>query len=109
MQEADLNAWLEALAELRKKKSPGRVIVPGRGGMTNKDGVKPTEDFLKLARRRVEALLRARKSRLDLGRVAHDLLGEFNVSADLREHYTRRLRTGLEHVYDSLTSGALVR
>jgi glyoxylase-like metal-dependent hydrolase (beta-lactamase superfamily II) len=109
LQDADVDAWLERLAELRKKKSPGKVIVPGRGGLTNKDGVKQTENFLKLARRRVEALVRAKKSRLEVGRVAHDLLGQFHMPADLREHYTRRLRVGLEHLYDSLMVGALVR
>jgi len=31
MQDADWNAWLNALAELRKPKFPAQVIVPGRG------------------------------------------------------------------------------
>ena len=107
LQEADLDAWLDALAELRKKRSAGRIIVPGRGSVTDKDGVKPTEDFLKTARRKVEALVRAKKPRAELDALAHDLLGKPAGAADLRALYLRRIRAGLEHLYDQFTIAPL--
>ncbi len=53
-------------------------------------GVKPAADFLRLARRKVEAVVRARKSRAAAAAVAEDLLDYFSVPVTLREHYTRR-------------------
>jgi cyclase len=106
MQECDLEAWLQALAELRKKKYPARVIVPGRGSPTNKEGVKAVESFLKVVRRKVKSLHRARKTRADAAALAGGLLRHFSVPHALREHYTRRLRVGLEHVYDALDAAA---
>lgn len=106
LQDGDLTAWLEALAELRKARYPARVIVPGRGEPTDKKGVKPMEDFLKLVRRRVESLVRAKKTRADAANLAETLVGSFEVPAGLRDHYVRRLRVGLEHVYDRLASAS---
>ena len=106
MQDANLAAWLGNLAELQKKKFPARVVVPGRGAPTDKEGVKAVEDFLKVVRRKMESLVRTRKTRSDAAALAEDLLEYFTVSNALREHYTRRLRAGLEHVYDTLAAAS---
>lgn len=103
LSDADLDVWLEALADLRKKRSLGRIIVPGRGSVTDKDGVKPTEDFLKLARRKVEAFVRAKKPRLELEALAQTLLGKATGPVELRGVYQRRVRAGLERLHDTLT------
>jgi glyoxylase-like metal-dependent hydrolase (beta-lactamase superfamily II) len=105
MQEANLGDWLAALAELRRARYPANVIVPGRGAPTDKKGLKPMEDFLKLVRRRVEALARGKKTRADAAALAETLLARFNVPAAMREHYARRLRVGLEHLYDQAAAG----
>ena len=104
LQDADIDAWLEQLADLRRPRFPANIIVPGRGAPTDKKGLKPLPDFLRLVRRRVEAVLRAKKSRAEAAALAENLLGRFDVPASLREHYLRRLRIGLEHVYDQLAS-----
>jgi glyoxylase-like metal-dependent hydrolase (beta-lactamase superfamily II) len=105
MQEANLGDWLAALAELRRARYPANIIVPGRGAPTDKKGLKPMEDFLKLVRRRVEALARGKKTRADAAALAETLLAQFHVPAAMREHYARRLRVGLEHLYDQATAG----
>jgi glyoxylase-like metal-dependent hydrolase (beta-lactamase superfamily II) len=102
MHDADLEAWLENLAGLQKKKYPAKTIVPGRGALTDKKGVKETASFLKVVRRKMHSLVRARKSRLDAALTAPSYLEYFTVPSNLRDHYTRRLRAGLEHVYESL-------
>jgi glyoxylase-like metal-dependent hydrolase (beta-lactamase superfamily II) len=104
MLSADIDAWLENLAAVQKKKYPARVIVSGRGSPVDKPGVKTMESFLRVVRRKVEGLVRANKSRLEAAALADDMLGYFTVPASLREHYTRRLRAGLEHVYDAVTN-----
>lgn len=98
--EADLEKWLANLAELRKAKYPAQTIVPGRGAATDKAGVKEMESFLKLVRRKVDSLLRGKKTRADAASAAEDLLRQFTVPASLRDHYARRLRVGLEQLYD---------
>jgi glyoxylase-like metal-dependent hydrolase (beta-lactamase superfamily II) len=100
LQDADLDAWLAQLAALRKARYPAQTIVPGRGGLTNKAGVRPMEDFLRAVRRKRDSLTRGKKTRADAAGAAEDLLAAFTVPAALREHYLRRLRVGLEHLYD---------
>ncbi len=100
MQEANPEPWLEALALLQKKKYLVEIVVPGRGMVTDKAGVKVMEDFLKLARRKVEAFIRAKRTRTEAGLAADELLEHFTVPGSLRDHYTRRLRAGLERLYD---------
>lgn len=104
MHDSQLDEWLESLARLQKKKFPAQIVVPGRGAVTDKQGVKAMEDFLKAARRKVESLIRARRTRAEVAAAA-DLLDYFTVPATLRDHYTRRLRAGLEHLYDVLSIG----
>jgi glyoxylase-like metal-dependent hydrolase (beta-lactamase superfamily II) len=103
--EADLDAWLESLAELHKARYPVTTIVPGRGAPTDKAGLKPMEAFLKLARRKLEALLKSKKGRGETAALAETLVKEFAPTAALREHYVRRLRVGLEHLYDRQAAG----
>jgi glyoxylase-like metal-dependent hydrolase (beta-lactamase superfamily II) len=100
MVEADLDAWLETLATLRKARFPARIIVPGRGSPTNRDAVKPMQDFLRKVKRRVHSLVHGRKPRTDAAKLADELMADFRVPAALREHYARRLRAGLESLYD---------
>ena len=104
LHDADLEAWLDNLALLQKKKYLAKAVVPGRGTVMDKEGVKDMEDFLKVVRRKVETLVRAHKTRLDAALAAPSLLEYFTVPNAICDHYTRRLRAGLEHIYDSLTA-----
>ncbi len=100
--EADLDAWATTLADLRKKKTMGRVVVPGRGGLSNKQAIKPAEDFVKLVRRRLDAFTKGKKGRSDLEKVAVELVEWFPANVDLRDHYLRRLTYGLEAQFNAL-------
>ncbi len=105
LQDSDVDKWLEALALLRRVKFPAKVIVPGRGAPLDKEGLKPMEEFLKVARRKAESLVRAKKPRTEAAAAAESLLDYFVVPPALREHYTRRLRAGMEYLYDIHTVG----
>ncbi len=104
LQDSDIDKWLEALAQLHRSKFPARVIVSGRGAPTDKDGLKPMEEFLKAARRKAESLVRSKKARAEAAAAAESLLDYFTVPTALREHYTRRLRGGMEYLYDLFTA-----
>jgi cyclase len=107
LQDSDIDKWLEALAQLRRSKFPAKVIISGRGALTNKDGLKPMEEFLKAARRKAQGLVRTKKARVEAAAAAESLLDYFTVPTALREHYTRRLRAGMEYLYDLFTANTL--
>lgn len=104
LQDSDIEKWLETLAVLRRAKYPAKTIIPGRGAPTDKDGIKPMEEFLKAARRKAESLVRTKKTRAEAAAAAEGLLDNFTVPTALREHYTRRLRAGMEYLYDTMTA-----
>jgi glyoxylase-like metal-dependent hydrolase (beta-lactamase superfamily II) len=104
LQDCDIEKWLEALAQLRRARFPAKTIVAGRGAPTDKEGLKPMEDFLKVARRKAESLVRGHKPRTETAFAAEGLLEHFTVPTALREHYTRRLRAGMEYLYDVLSA-----
>jgi len=104
LQDSNIDQWLEALALLHRVRFPAKTIIPGRGAPMDKEALKPVEDFLRLVRRKAESLVRAKKTRADAAATAESLLDSFTVPAALREHYTRRLRAGMEYLYDSLTA-----
>ena len=109
MVEADLDAWLETLALLRKARFPAKTIVPGRGAPVAKAAIQPMQDFLRKVRRRVQSLVRAHKPRSESVRLADELIEDFGVPAALREHYARRLRAGLESLYDQQAAAPAAR
>ncbi len=104
LQDSDIGKWLEALAQLRRARYPAKTIVAGRGVPTDKGGLKPMEDFLRVARRKAESLVRTHKPRTEAANAAEGLLEHFSVPTALREHYTRRLRAGMEFLYDVLSA-----
>jgi cyclase len=104
--EADFESWMQNLAELRKARYPAKTIVPGRGKPTNKEGVKYTVDYLRSARKKLEALVRGSRSRSESSSIAHELVKHFPVPDSQRELVTRRVRAEVELWYD-VKKGAL--
>ncbi len=104
--DADFEAWLANLDELRKARFPAKTIVPGRGRPTNKEGLKYTMDYLRSARRKLDALAKGSRSRSEAATIAHELLKHFPVPDSQRELVARRVRADVEHWYD-MKKGAL--
>lgn len=100
--DADLDQWIDSLSRLRRARFPAKIIVAGRGGVTNKAGVKPTLDYIRLVRRRVKALIRSGGQRADVANLVPSLMGCFPSPDGQRDQIARRLRAGLEHVYDEI-------
>ena len=98
--EADLERWLENLAELRKAKFPAETVVPGRGPLTDKDGVKATHDFLKAAQRKLDRLT-AKHTTATVADVVPALLELVNPKDASRDHLARRIRWGLERLIEN--------
>jgi cyclase len=102
--EADLATWLDVLKQVQDKKFPAKLIVPGRGSPCRKAALQPTAQYLRTMRTRVQAHIRSRKPRADLALLASEFLKRYPVADDDLDCVQRRIRAGLDHIYDTLKS-----
>jgi glyoxylase-like metal-dependent hydrolase (beta-lactamase superfamily II) len=102
MSESSTRVWLERLAELRKPSFPARKIVPGRGPVCRKSDTQVMSAYLRDVRSKVRALIRARRQKSDVASLVAAFLPRFPIPNGERERMQRRIRAGLEHVYDEL-------
>lgn len=103
--DADLEAWMGSLDELRKAKYPAKTIVPGRGKPIDKAGVKFTLDYLKAARKKLDTLTKGGRTRADSATIAAELIKQFPVPDAQRDVLARRLRADVERWYDVRKGG----
>ncbi len=102
MSESNTQLWLERLAELRKPTFPAKKIVPGRGPVARKAETQVMSEYLRDVRSKIRALIRARKPKADVAIQVPTFLSRFPIAEGERERMQRRVRAGLEHVYDEL-------
>ncbi|BCX04630.1 MAG: hypothetical protein KatS3mg053_2568 [Candidatus Roseilinea sp.] len=100
--------WQAILAALKKNRTV-TTLVPGRGPASDPaEAVDATLDYLKAATVRVKALLRANRSRSEVGALVPDLMMLYapkiarSKSSPAYEVLTHEMRAGLEHLYDEL-------
>lgn len=99
---ADTKAWLDLLTTLRRPRFSNTTIVPGRGPLCDQSATRPLSEYIALARRRMRSLHAAGQMRVDMAAVVAELLPLFPVSDDERDSVQRRIRTGLDRVYQEL-------
>ena len=102
--EGDLAVWLELLGQVQHKDFAAKVIVPGRGGPARKVALASMTGYLKAMRGRVQTLIRARKPRADTAQLVPEFLARHPVPEGDRECVQRRIKAGLDHLYDTLKS-----
>jgi len=100
--EGDIAAWLELLAQVQQNDFPAKVIVPGRGGPARKAALGPMADYLDTMRARVQALIRTRKPKAETAQLVPEFIERYPVAEVDRECVQRRIKAGLDHIYDSL-------
>ncbi len=98
----DTAAWLETLRELRRDRNAALTIVPGRGPVCKGGDTKALSDYLSLARRRLRSLLGGGRPRADTSSVAAELWPLFPVPDDERDLVQRRIKAGLDRLYEEL-------
>jgi cyclase len=99
--EGDLTAWLELLHQVQQKDF-AKVLVPGRGGPARKAALAPMVQYLSAMRTRVQALVRSRKPKAETAQLVPEFLARYPVAQDDRECVQRRIKAGLDQIYDSL-------
>jgi glyoxylase-like metal-dependent hydrolase (beta-lactamase superfamily II) len=102
--EADLGTWLDLLGQVQDQDFPAKLIIPGRGSPCNKAALEPTADYLRAMRARVQAHVRSRKPKADLAQLVPEFFDRYRVADDDRDCIQRRIRVGLDHIYDTLKS-----
>jgi glyoxylase-like metal-dependent hydrolase (beta-lactamase superfamily II) len=94
--------WLDSLTILRRPRFAADLIVPGRGPLVGKDSTEPISNYLRLARRRVQGLYRAGRPRADTSTLVPELLELFPYQENDLEHIQRRIKTGLDRIYEEI-------
>ncbi len=92
--------WLDNLTALRRARFPADSIVPGRGEPTTKDATEFVSNYLRLARRRVYSLYRLGRPRADTSTLVAEMLEMFPVPESEGEHVQRRIKLGLDRIYE---------
>jgi len=92
--------WLENMTNLRRARFAAEIIVPGRGPLTDKSATEAVSNYLRLARRRVYSLYRAGRPRADTSSLVPELLSMFPYQEHEVERVQRRIKAGLDRIYE---------
>ena len=98
----DTGAWLKTLRTLRRARFSKTTIVPGRGPLCDQSATQPLSEYITLARRRVRSLHTAGRARVDTVALVAELLPLFPAPDDERELVQRRIKAGLDRLYEEL-------
>ena len=98
----DTKAWLNTLKSLRRAYFSKTVIVPGRGPLCDQSATRPLSEYLTLARRRVRSLHAGARARVDTATLVAELLPLFPVPDDEHDLIQRRVKAGLDRLYEEL-------
>ncbi len=94
--------WLDALRLLRLERYSEWKVVIGRGEVTNNTASEPLAEYLRVARRRIKSLCHAGRPRSDVGQLVPEFLEMFPYPGFQREQTQRRVKAGLEAIYEEI-------
>ncbi len=102
MTEGDTKAWLSTLVELQQDHYAGWTLVPGRGEPVDASSLTLLVEYLRTVRRRVAGLCQSGRPRAELGGLVGELMAAFPFETNRRDEVQRRIRAGLEAVYEEI-------
>jgi glyoxylase-like metal-dependent hydrolase (beta-lactamase superfamily II) len=97
--EAQLDAWLDSLAELRSSAFSRFKIVSARDGLVRREAIVGMAAFLRKVAHRMERLQDRDEEEEAAGKLAPQLARGFRIPVARREQALLRLRGGLERLY----------
>ncbi len=98
--------WLNSLNILRRARFKASRVVPGRGPVVGKEASYPVSEYIRLARRRVQALYRAGRPRADTSSLIAEFLPMFPVPPGQEENIQRLIKSGLDRIYEECKAEA---
>ena len=102
MSEANMMVWLDHLAELRDPEYFATKIVPGRGSGYRRADTQKVSDYLTDMRDSVREMMHDRRGRIDVSELMPPFLDRFPIPIGENERVQRRIKTGLEKVYEEV-------
>ncbi len=102
MSEAETRVWLARLAELHDPNYFATKIVPGRGSSYRRSDAQKTQNYLTDMRARVREVMTERRGKFDPAELVTEFVNRFPIPDNEQERVQRRVRTGLERVYEEL-------
>ncbi len=100
----DTKAWLNTLKSLRRARFSKTILVPGRGPLCDQSASRPLSEYIALARRRARSLRTARSARTDTAALVAEMLPLFPVPDDEYDLVQRRIKAGLDRIYEEIQS-----
>jgi glyoxylase-like metal-dependent hydrolase (beta-lactamase superfamily II) len=97
--EAQLEPWLESLAELRGSTFSRYKVVSSRDGVVRREAIVAMAAFLRKVANRMDRLQEREEGEEAAGRLAPQLIRGYRIPVARREQALLRLRTGLERLY----------
>lgn len=97
--EADIEAWLAALDELRTPAYEEFILISGRDGRVGRDELNAMARFVRKIPVRLERLEQRGDSPEAAERIARNLAKDFKLPNTRRDQVTLRLQTGLRSLY----------
>jgi glyoxylase-like metal-dependent hydrolase (beta-lactamase superfamily II) len=104
MSEANTAVWLKRLAELRDPDYFAAKIIPGRGGGFRRADTQKVSAYLSGMREAVRRATAGRRSKFEPAELVSRFVDQFPVLPGETERVQRRIKTGLERVYEELKS-----
>lgn len=100
--DADIEAWLEALDELRSPAYEHFILISGRDGRVGREELNAMARFLRKIPVRLERLEKRGDSPQAAERIARNLAKDYQLPTARRDQIILRLQTGLRSLYSRL-------
>jgi glyoxylase-like metal-dependent hydrolase (beta-lactamase superfamily II) len=103
--EAELDAWLALLDELRTGELAGYRLISSRDGLVEREHINTMARFLRKIPPRLDKLLHAEDAEALAADLAKELVDDFPVAAGRREQALQRVHSGLVRLHHRMLPG----
>ncbi len=101
MEEADSKEWLDALTYIRRPWVKAEIIVPGEGGICDKEATRKLSQYIRRLRARIRGTYATGHSRGEAVASVAEMINFFSVAAEEGEA-RQRLKANAERVYEEM-------
>jgi glyoxylase-like metal-dependent hydrolase (beta-lactamase superfamily II) len=97
--DADIDAWLETLDNLRLVEDQSFQLISSRDGLIDRETINGMARFLRKVRVRIERLGEMEELDSEFDLIAAELLEDYSLAGSKKERARLRLRVGMEDLY----------
>jgi glyoxylase-like metal-dependent hydrolase (beta-lactamase superfamily II) len=97
--DADIDAWLETLDDLRTFEDQSYQLISSRDGLIQREDINTMARFLRKVRVRLERLGEIDELDAEIDSIARELLDDYSLTGSRKERARLRLCVGFEDLY----------